>query len=214
MNLASTFSSLKNYLYKNYGEKPGKMLVHTGVLGWVLSSLAQITAIVVNDKISPDQKSFLIPQEIADALVNILSFYIVTSSFKSFGEKLVSMGKLRTPKITEFLKKNDLFTKSAKNPAVGNIKFDIEKLVNYKDIKPEFKSLQNGVGVVTGIVGSILSSNLITPIGRNYIAANQQKEILAKKAEYNMKHLKAPRGITIQQYQNMAYRNSSDPLKV
>ena len=75
--MANLFSNFKSSLYKNYGENPGKMLVHTGVLGWILSSLAQVSAVVFNDKISPEQKSFLIPQEIADAGINIASFYLM-----------------------------------------------------------------------------------------------------------------------------------------
>ena len=34
---ASLFSDFKTVMYKNYGENPGKMLVHTGVLGWIWS---------------------------------------------------------------------------------------------------------------------------------------------------------------------------------
>lgn len=60
---AKLFDEFKTVIYKNYGENPGKMLVHTGVLGWILSSLAQIAAVVFNDKISKEQKVFLIPQD-------------------------------------------------------------------------------------------------------------------------------------------------------
>ena len=77
------FGAFKNIILEKYGEQPGKMLVHTGVLGWILSSLAQVGAVVFNDKISPEQKVFLIPQEIADAAVNIISFYVVTNSVKA-----------------------------------------------------------------------------------------------------------------------------------
>ena len=93
------FSDFKTVMYKNYGENPGKMLVHTGVLGWILSALAQISAVVFNDKISPEQKMFLIPQEIADAVINIVSFYTITSTFKIVAFKLVSTGKLTTKPI-------------------------------------------------------------------------------------------------------------------
>ena len=31
--MANLFSQFKSVMYKNYGENPGKMLVHTGVLG-------------------------------------------------------------------------------------------------------------------------------------------------------------------------------------
>ena len=79
MPSSNLFSKFKTTLYKNYGENPGNMLVHTGVLGWILSSLAQVSAVVFNDQIPKEQKSFLIPQEIADAAVNIISFYVITS---------------------------------------------------------------------------------------------------------------------------------------
>lgn len=39
-----------------YSDDIGKMLVHTGVIGWILSSAAQVTAIVINDKLSKEQK--------------------------------------------------------------------------------------------------------------------------------------------------------------
>ena len=38
-------SDLVQKIYHNYGENPGTMLVHTGAIGWVLSSCAQIFAI-------------------------------------------------------------------------------------------------------------------------------------------------------------------------
>ena len=96
------FSTFKTYIFKKYGENPGTMLVHTGALGWILSSMAQVSAVVVNDKISPEQKSFLIPQEIADAFINIVSFYVITSSFKNLASKLVSSGKIAI--ISSFIK--------------------------------------------------------------------------------------------------------------
>ncbi|MCI1273941.1 MAG: hypothetical protein LKG27_05860 [Clostridiaceae bacterium] len=217
MGLSSAFETLKVSLFNRYSHDPGKILVHTGVLGWILSSLAQVSAVVFNNKISPDQKSFLIPQEIADATVNILSFFLVTSSFTALGKKLVSTGKLRTPHIDKFLRSHGLFEKSAQNPnVVGDFKFNIEKLPIYADenLKKDYKNFKNGVGVITGTVGSILSCNIITPILRNNIAAHQQKEILARKQQMTTPQLRAPKGISIQQYQNMAYRQHSGALKV
>ena len=127
------FSTFKTYIFKKYGENPGTMLVHTGALGWILSSMAQVSAVVVNDKISPEQKSFLIPQEIADAFINIVSFYVITSSFKNLASKLVSSGKISTKPIKNFLEKQGVAEK------VGKLNFNIEKLENFKDIKGEYK---------------------------------------------------------------------------
>lgn len=190
--MANLFSNFKTALYKNYGENPGKMLVHTGVLGWILSSLAQVSAVVFNDKISPEQKSFLIPQEIADAAVNILSFYVITSSFKNIASKLVSTGKLTTKGIKKALSQED-----AKK--LGKFDFNIGEL---KNVPEGYKPFKNGVDVVASTVGSIISCNIVTPILRNQYASKKQKQALARMNNTGSQ-LVAPRGISMEQYQKM-----------
>ena len=209
--LNNLFSNFKTALYKNYGENPGKMLVHTGVLGWVLSSLAQVSAIVFNDKISPEQKSFLIPQEIADAGVNILSFYVITSSFKNIASKLVKTGKLTTKPIKDFLSKYGLNSPKY----IGKRKFNIENIANFQEIKSEYRPFKNGVDVVASTVGSVISCNLVTPVLRNEYAAKKQKQAIARmKAAEN--RVASPKGISIADYQKLsAYKySSSGNLKI
>jgi len=210
MNL---FSGLKTYLYKHYGENPGKMLVHTGVLGWILSSLAQVSAIVVNDKISPEQKSFLIPQEIADAGINILSFYLVTSSFKKLATRLVESGKLSTTPIKNFLKKEGLTDK------IGKFNFNIEREANFQNIKNEYRPFKNGIDVIASTTGSILSCNIITPILRNRYAAKKQKQALSYMNKENTSSNKIEtiyqKQISISDYQKLAaMRFSNSSMKV
>lgn len=198
------FSGFKTSLYKNYGENPGKMLVHTGVLGWILSSLAQVSAVVFNDKISPEQKSFLIPQEMADAGINIISFYLVTSSFKNLASKLVSTGKLTTKNIKNALSKEDL-------KRIGNLDFNIGKL---SKVPEGYKPFKNGVDVVASTIGSIISCNIVTPILRNKYASKRQKQTLERMHKFNNTEIVAPRGITIDQYQKMAAMKYSSSLKI
>lgn len=209
---ANLFSDFKTVMYKNYGENPGKMLVHTGVLGWILSSLAQVSAVVFNDKISPEQKSFLIPQEIADAAINILSFYVITSSFKSAASKLVSTGKLTTKPIRDFLTKQGVNS----NEHIGKLNFNIEKMANFSDIKDNYKPFKNGVDVVASTVGSIISCNIVTPILRNQYASKKQKQTLAKMNKLdNGVELKSPRGISMDAYLKMsANKYYSGSLKI
>ena len=173
-SLANLCSKAKTYLYKNYGENPGTMLVHTGVLGWILSAIAQVTAVLINDKISKKEKWFLIPQETADAFINIASFYIVTSSFKNVASKLVSTGKLSTKNIRNFIKEKGI------DPAkyIGNINSNIGN--DFPEIKKEYKNFKNGVDVVASTVGSIISCNIITPVLRNQYASKTQKDIMSK----------------------------------
>lgn len=212
---SNKFGAFKNIILEKYGEQPGKMLVHTGVLGWILSSLAQVGAVVFNDKISPEQKVFLIPQEIADAAVNIVSFYVVTNSVKTIASKLVKSGKLTTPAILAYLKQTGIKIPKKKGDIspIGKWDFDITKLANYDEIAPQFKSFKNGVDVGASMIGSIISCNLITPVLRNEYAAKQQKNMLAKMQSKKVKHLDAPRGISMAEYQRMAYAKHAD-LKV
>lgn len=207
MPSSNLFSKFKTTLYKNYGENPGNMLVHTGVLGWILSSLAQVSAVVFNDKIPKEQKSFLIPQEIADAAVNIISFYVITSSFKKLASKLVSTGKLTTKPIKEFLSKNKVVDN------IGNYDFNIENLPNFKEIKGEYKPFKNGIDVVASTIGSIISCNIVTPIIRNQYASRKQKQALAR-MNANTQQLKSPRGISIDDYQKMSSMKYSGSLKI
>ncbi len=207
--------TFKNVILEKYGEQPGKMLVHTGVLGWILSSAAQVAAVVFNDKISKEQKVFLIPQEIADAAVNIVSFYAITNSVKAIASKLVKTGKLTTPAILDYLKKTGIkILKNSKDVSpIGKWDFDITKLSNFDEIEKQFKPFKNGVDVAASLLGSIISCNLVTPILRNEYAARQQKLALTKMHDKQMKNLEHPRGISMAEYQRRAYAKASG-LKV
>ncbi len=208
--MANLFSNFKSVMYKNYGENPGKMLVHTGVLGWILSAMAQVSAVVFNDKISKEQKSFLIPQEMADAAINIISFYVVTSSFKNLASKLVSTGKLSTSKIRNYIKAKGV------NPAdyFGKLDSNIEK--DFPEIKGDYKAFKNGVDVVASTIGSILSCNIITPILRNEYAAKRQKEAIAKMHATEQKNeIKQPQSISMDSYIKLAsIKYPSGSLKI
>ena len=94
MSKSSLFNGFKTLVAKHYGSNTGKMLIHTGVIGWILSSAAQVAAIVINDKIPKEQKMYLIPQEIADAAVNIVSFYAITQTFFFCCKKACNIRKI------------------------------------------------------------------------------------------------------------------------
>ncbi len=214
INPNKLFLNFKNTILTKYGPNPAKMLIYTGVLGWFLSSAAQVVAIAVNDKIPKEQKMFLIPQEISDGAINVLSFFLVTSAIKNFSSKLVSTGKLANPKIREFLSKTGLNVEKG----LGQTKFNIESMANYDVIKDEYKSFKNGVDVIGMTLGSILSCNIITPVLRNKYAADRQQKNLAQLNKLEQERLKSPRGIsmdTYQKYAAMKFSNrSSSNLKI
>lgn|SRR5574344_1099407 len=184
------FNNLSGKCY-NMAKKPSKMLLITGVLGWVLSSIAQVTAIEFNKKIPKEQKKFLVPQELCDAAINITTFALFTRYAGKIGDKLVSSGKFITPKIEKFLENTlgkdgkklvdslgkEVVNKDGKKelfsigdiPQISNPKTDIEK-----DISNHYYSVADGVSFTTSVLGSIIAGNIITPIFRNKLAAHCQ----------------------------------------
>lgn len=207
--IADFFVDIKNSMMRNFGEDPGKMLLHTGTLGWILSSLAQVTAVVFNDKIPKEQKTFLIPQEIADACVNIGSFYLITNSFTKFANKMVSTGKWRTPKIDMFLRKHNL------KKHIGSLDFNIKELANYEEIKPDFKVIASGTSIAASTIGSIISCNIVTPVLRNMYASKKQKDALAKMEQIESSAVQPPKGISLETFtRNAALHHSKGGMRI
>ena len=77
------------------------MLVFAGTLGWTLSSLAQVGAIVFNEKLTPKDRKFLIPQEIADGAVNVGLFFAITSLTHHLANNVIETGKIMFKEIKE-----------------------------------------------------------------------------------------------------------------
>lgn len=156
-------------IYKMYHKDADKMLIHTGTIGWILSSAAQLFGIVVNDKTSKEQKMYMVPQEIADAVFNILSYYLVTLSFSKVARLLTKTGKWIPSDV-----KNHLIKKGFKD-RIGKLDFDIIRDTKlYGARKRSFDLFRNGLGVVAATIGSVVSCNIITPIFRNYYASKRQ----------------------------------------
>ena len=174
MSKSSLFNGFKTLVAKHYGSNTGKMLIHTGVIGWILSSAAQVAAIVINDKIPKEQKMYLIPQEIADAAVNIVSFYAITQTFSSVAKRLVTSGKLLPKSVKDWISVKGLLGK------IGKSTSDIYKAGLSASAKKRLDVFKEGIDVIGTTAGSILSCNIVTPIVRNEIAANRQKTSIAK----------------------------------
>lgn len=201
--VSNFFMDIKNSLMRSFGEDPGKMLLHTGTLGWILSSLAQVMAVVLNDKIPKKQKTFLIPQEIADAGINICSFYIFTNSFTKLANKMVSTGKWRTPAIDAFLKKYNL------KKHIGSYDFNIKDLANFDEIKSSYKAIASGNAIAASTIGSIISCNLVTPVLRNKFAAHKQQQAIARMEAVEQSAFVPQRGISLETFLRYASINSS-----
>lgn len=172
-NISSHWDNVKNFIYKHYGQESGKMIVHAGVITWIISSVAQIVAIAANDKIPSRQKKFLVPQEIADGALNVLAFYMITNSLKNIAGKLVSTGKWSTKAIRDFVRN--------KNIKLGDMSTDLGKTFREnEEFHNKYDSFKGGMDMIAATVGSVVSCNVMTPVIRNKIGAKKQKESIAK----------------------------------
>lgn len=182
--------------YETYSKDVGKSLIHWGSVGWLFSSLAQIFAIGINKNIDKKEKKFLIPQEIADGLVNVGLYYTVTQAVKTLGDRLVESGRFIKKDTFDFLKNlntnNQPFKDFIKNVGEGSISKIFEKIkapgklpivaaFNNTDSAIEsFGRWKNGVGTLFTIGASILACNVITPYCRNKIASKFQQRHINK----------------------------------
>ena len=173
------FNSMLEWIAKNFRKDASKMLIFTGVAGWSLSSLAQICGILFNPEIPNEQKVYLIPQEIADAAVNIGSFFLVTQMAKKTVSKLFSTGKFAPKEVRKFLDKNkDLYGKK-----IGKLDFDLDEVLKKTADFPKdsYYTCKNFGTTVATVGAGILSSNIITPIVRNNMASSMQKKYIDEK---------------------------------
>lgn len=169
-------------------EDPAKMLIWTGAAGWLLSSAAQVGAVVFNKKIKDEQKSFLIPQEMFDAFVNIGTFLLITTSVKKLTQKLFTTGKIVPKSLREWLNNN----KELKDK-VGKVDFNLDKIGLDNNLKKNYEIYKN-FGTTTATIGAgIVASNIITPVIRNKMASNTQKNyrILTQDADVPRPNIQA-----------------------
>lgn len=99
------FEKLSNAVWNGrYSKDVGAALIHLGAAGWVLSAAAQIGMLARNKDIDPKEKKFLIPQEIADGVINVGLYYTICQSIKGLGNKVVENGWYITQKTNNLLK--------------------------------------------------------------------------------------------------------------
>lgn len=202
-------SKVVQYMADNYSKDSGKLLVHLGALGWVLSSAAQLGVVAGDRNIDKKKKKFLLSQEAADAGVNVVMYYTICDVIKKGGDKLVESGKLLTKEVVDALgaikggstsvsdptKWRNLFTKAELEQPLTKMlemgkNLSIVKGLQEKDAAlaainnalTAVETHKNNVSVISAIAASVLACNLVTPYVRNIIASKFQKRALEKEA--------------------------------
>ena len=172
---SSFFQKNLEWVYETFKADTSKMLIATGTMGWILSSAAQLYAIIKNKNIDAETKSFLYPQELMDAIVNIASFLGFTLVAKKGVSKLVSTGKFAPESVRNYL------NKSVYKDKVGKLDFNLDKVLKNTSVENSYTSYKNIVTTLGTIGASILSCNIITPLVRNKTASRVQKTYIDMK---------------------------------
>ncbi len=184
MSIMSVAQNLLNKFCQQGVADRANFLKNIAVIGWVLSSLAQTCAIIFNDKIPSKEKRFLIPQEILDGIVNCTLFWFISSKATNLGKKLILNKKILPASIAPLMKNF--------KPVGGKISqlkeafmAHVLKFGTRANVKEAEYAIE-GMGVLTGIVGAILSNNVCTPLIRNKLAGIYQKRELQKIHDANL----------------------------
>ena len=128
----------------------------------------------------------MIPQELADAVVNIGAFFLITQFAKSTVSKLFSTGKIAPKAVREYL----LGKKNLYKEKIGKLDFDLDDVLKADKIKfpvNEYYACKNFGTTLATVGAGILSSNIVTPIVRNQMAAKMQKNYLNAKSGQEVK---------------------------
>jgi len=171
-----TLNKLSTWFADKFSNDTAGMLICTGAAGWILSSLAQIGGIILNKDFSNEQKSYMVYQEFADAIVNIGSFTLITLAVKKYVKKLFETGKIIPKNVLKELKQ-----KKEYKDKIGKLDFNINDVIGDMPCGKEYNTYKD-FGVTTATVGaSILATNVVTPIVRNMMATKMQDNYIKAK---------------------------------
>lgn len=170
----SLFQKLLDEIAKQSTYNTANALIFLAAGGWLASSLAQVAGIYFNKNYTKEQKSFMIPQELADAFVNIGAFLLVTKSLKSLTSKMVETGKLTPKSIQTFLREKGLLSER------GKFDFNVTEVEGFHRCRQTYNNFKTVAESTAALVGGVVSSNIITPVLRNKIAAKRRHSLMEK----------------------------------
>lgn len=211
MPVPSSISKFCQYMWNNYSKDGGKLLVYMGAAGWVFSSVAQLAMLAGDKSIDKNKKKFLLPQEAADAGVNVLMYYSICDVIKKGADHIVEKGKFVTDKVVDDILKmkpdsmpnlaqkdwKKIFSAEELGGKISKVLENVEKMDIVKNVSAAektkivnaakialdtFETHKNNVGTIAAIAASVLACNIVTPYVRNKAAAKYQKHLLNEEA--------------------------------
>lgn len=208
----------------------GSLLNVTGTVGWAASAAAFTGAVALNEDIPKEQKRFLIPQEIADGVINCTLFFFGTKSANKWAKGLVRKGGILPKGLDKVEKGAQKKVETLRNELLGNKTFkdsvfkDGSKVSVYdkmidnlggEDSKlgSHMKNFSTAFTTLVSITGSAISMNLITPFIRNDVASRfQQKHSEPAKVGMPQRSIIKPPMRTMNMHQYLV--NSKGGMKI
>ena len=228
--ISGIIKKLAEKIYQIFGESSGKMLLLTSIFGILASSIAQTGAILFNKKYTDSQKAFMVPQEMTEGLITVLSIFFITKPIQKFANKCFKSGKILSSEMVDYLKKNDLIEKRGKadfdfSKSVKNIIENIEKsdafikatskqkeslLESHTKILQDYEIMLDATSAVATTFAAMTSSAIVSPLLRNHVASRFQAASLNK-----MKNQTEQEQISVSQpIKTLSYTTTTGALKI
>ena len=183
------------YIYKNFEKDSGSMLLITSAIAVSVSSLAQAAAALMNKKYTLSQKAFMVPQELTEGVISVLSLIMISLPVQVFAKKYARTGKIITKEMQPYMEKYDLMKRR------GDIDFDFKKFVNkeiakikgsdkfkrskapeqeemlkeHLDIIQIYDANQDATSAISTAMAGVFTTSLVLPYIRNLSASYYQK---------------------------------------
>ena len=194
--IESKAKSIAEFVYRNFEAKgSGNMILLTTMAGIALSTIAQTIAIIANNKYSAPQKAFMIPQELTDGCITILSVLLITTPLQKLSHRSVNAGKIYSKEMGNYMKKHDLFNK--RDIETFNFADQVTKIIEkikksdefikssnenkeamlkeHNNILQDYDIFTDATSAIAATTGSIVSTAIVSPFIRNYTASKYQQ---------------------------------------
>lgn len=187
MSLLNGFKRTLGRLAGASTTKMGDIIIFTSVAGWMASSAAQVYGIATNKNYTHEQKKYMITQEVWDAITNIGLYFGITKSMTWITSQMVKSAKLAPKSIIDFMRRTGI----AQNRGVFG--FDITQARGFEQagLRSTYNAFKCFADASAATIGGVISSNIITPVIRNQIAAYRQNKYKARNMA-NMNNVEQP----------------------
>ena len=187
MSLLNGFKRTLGRLAGASTTKMGDIIIFTSVAGWMASSAAQVYGIATNKNYTHEQKKYMITQEVWDAITNIGLYFGITKSMTWITSQMVKSAKLAPKSIIDFMRRTGI----AQNRGVFG--FDITQARGFEQagLRSTYNAFKCFADASAATIGGVISSNIITPVVRNQVAAYRQNKYKARNMA-NMNNVEQP----------------------